>query len=729
MLAFAIDHESPATIILVAGDRDYAYAMSTLRLRQYSIVLIVPPSPTAIPSSLESQASVVIDWNYAILGRRPDGNTPPVRQPSRDLDENIVERLSREIRNSNEELAAALNSSSYPTSTPPVNTRHVSAAELLQPSVFQWNTEPSDAIQLALSCTPKKGASVFSESHGRSSVGSVAPRARSTTQNMQTNPFQLAPTCTPKKAASILSETPGHSGIGVMPSPTQAVPTMDGDPGFPFTENNALPDENVADEWSVTTANRIQEANYDSFHSSPSTSPYHQNIAEPDSPPIVNSRHTTPSPSPAVTHHLGSRTGTPLDSSSHTRTISECTPISHAPPTDGRGDANTSPKSMSTGSVSDIMSDSILPLNRAALMDSLGLDDDEEHDSKDEDANISDGIANVSASSPVMTEVDDASDANVVDPAKLYSNEGWIFDDITKSPPANDTSESSGNPTTQTSSLTPSFSSNVSPRNVGIGSQQATSVINDNSNNISSGYQAPPVTKYVEDKIRRLTPPHFLPLLKLLLLVRSNGIEKPPRTKIAVALLQYDADAYKRAGVSSFKDYTRLAEEASLIELGGWKADAWIALHPDWFKAKTIAPKPPSPPTVRTYGSFQVTSQINVKAPTPFIAPTPQPAFAWQATTSKPKTRSSSGVSDELLPCFYPLITSLAYLQGTGMAQPLRSLLGKTLGTEVYARARVTNMKEYIALAMDAGIVECGGVGGSAWVSLVPDALSGRRLF
>ncbi|KAJ8583056.1 hypothetical protein M405DRAFT_703994, partial [Rhizopogon salebrosus TDB-379] len=62
MLAFAIDHESPATIILVAGDRDYAYAMSTLRLRQYSVVLIVPPSPTAIPSSLESQASVVIDW-------------------------------------------------------------------------------------------------------------------------------------------------------------------------------------------------------------------------------------------------------------------------------------------------------------------------------------------------------------------------------------------------------------------------------------------------------------------------------------------------------------------------------------------------------------------------------------------------------------------------------------------------------------------------------------------
>ncbi|KAJ8583654.1 hypothetical protein M405DRAFT_748298, partial [Rhizopogon salebrosus TDB-379] len=61
MLAFAIDHHSPATIILIAGDRDYAYAISTLRLRQYTVVLIVPPSQN-IPHSLESQASVVIDW-------------------------------------------------------------------------------------------------------------------------------------------------------------------------------------------------------------------------------------------------------------------------------------------------------------------------------------------------------------------------------------------------------------------------------------------------------------------------------------------------------------------------------------------------------------------------------------------------------------------------------------------------------------------------------------------
>ncbi|KAG1891522.1 NYN domain-containing protein [Suillus subluteus] len=91
MIAFAVDNPSPATIILIAGDRDYAYAVSTLRLRQYDVVLIVPPAPN-IPQSLESQASVVVDWNFAILGKPTEADTPPVRQPYRNLDEDIVER-------------------------------------------------------------------------------------------------------------------------------------------------------------------------------------------------------------------------------------------------------------------------------------------------------------------------------------------------------------------------------------------------------------------------------------------------------------------------------------------------------------------------------------------------------------------------------------------------------------------------------------------------------------
>jgi capsule polysaccharide export protein KpsC/LpsZ len=38
-------------------------------------------------------------------------------------------------------------------------------------------------------------------------------------------------------------------------------------------------------------------------------------------------------------------------------------------------------------------------------------------------------------------------------------------------------------------------------------------------------------------------------------------------------------------------------------------------------------------------------------------------------------------------------------------------------------------MREYLALAVEAGIVEIGGADGQAWVRLHPDVLSGKRTF
>lgn len=66
LLAFAIDHEAPATIVLISGDRDFAYAASILRLRCYRVVVI---APSIIHASLKSQASRLVDWNCDILGK------------------------------------------------------------------------------------------------------------------------------------------------------------------------------------------------------------------------------------------------------------------------------------------------------------------------------------------------------------------------------------------------------------------------------------------------------------------------------------------------------------------------------------------------------------------------------------------------------------------------------------------------------------------------------------
>lgn len=66
LLAFAIDQPAPATVVLISGDRDFAYPLGTLRNRGYEVVLIVPPIG-AVPI-LEASATVVMSWRQDVLG-------------------------------------------------------------------------------------------------------------------------------------------------------------------------------------------------------------------------------------------------------------------------------------------------------------------------------------------------------------------------------------------------------------------------------------------------------------------------------------------------------------------------------------------------------------------------------------------------------------------------------------------------------------------------------------
>jgi len=196
--------------------------------------------------------------------------------------------------------------------------------------------------------------------------------------------------------------------------------------------------------------------------------------------------------------------------------------------------------------------------------------------------------ANVSTNSLHLTEVkDNPSHTHAMNAVQLCFNEGQTsFRDIGRSP-INDTSslisELSETATSQRSSSAPSFfDPNVTMHNVEIGSppQVMPPVIRHNSDNHFSGYHAVPVES-IDDRIRRLTPPQFMPLIDQLLWSRSRGNMKPRRTIVAKALVQYDPDVYRRAGVTDFWDYATQAGKAFLNELGGW----WIALHPNLFEA------------------------------------------------------------------------------------------------------------------------------------------------
>ncbi|KAG6885066.1 hypothetical protein C0993_006145 [Termitomyces sp. T159_Od127] len=74
LITFAIDHPAPATILLISEDRDFAYAISTLRHRKFKVVLICPPDAHG---SLVAQADVHFDWYAKVLrGSEGDGMRP-----------------------------------------------------------------------------------------------------------------------------------------------------------------------------------------------------------------------------------------------------------------------------------------------------------------------------------------------------------------------------------------------------------------------------------------------------------------------------------------------------------------------------------------------------------------------------------------------------------------------------------------------------------------------------
>ncbi|GLB35323.1 putative NYN domain containing protein [Lyophyllum shimeji] len=76
MLAYAIDNSAPSTIVLISGDRDFAYAVSILRLRRYRVVIVSLPG---VHTSLKVQASLCLDWNNDVLGAESGAHNWPPR--------------------------------------------------------------------------------------------------------------------------------------------------------------------------------------------------------------------------------------------------------------------------------------------------------------------------------------------------------------------------------------------------------------------------------------------------------------------------------------------------------------------------------------------------------------------------------------------------------------------------------------------------------------------------
>lgn len=86
LLSFAIDKRPPALIVLLSGDRDFAYPLGILRNRGYEILLIVPPiGATPI---LEASANYVMRWRQDVLRLERDANGRLYDKSARELENN-----------------------------------------------------------------------------------------------------------------------------------------------------------------------------------------------------------------------------------------------------------------------------------------------------------------------------------------------------------------------------------------------------------------------------------------------------------------------------------------------------------------------------------------------------------------------------------------------------------------------------------------------------------------
>ncbi|KXN82518.1 hypothetical protein AN958_02369 [Leucoagaricus sp. SymC.cos] len=127
MMTHAADNPTPTTLVVVAGNQDFSYAISILRLRLYEVILVSPKDRTG----QYSQASAYLDWFDDLLGYQPSmvHDTPL-----------IPPRSSRQSRANTNTTAMTTPPTTLPSQDRPTPSAEldlvVSPSDLPQPSDF-----------------------------------------------------------------------------------------------------------------------------------------------------------------------------------------------------------------------------------------------------------------------------------------------------------------------------------------------------------------------------------------------------------------------------------------------------------------------------------------------------------------------------------------------------------------------------------------------------------------
>ena len=681
MLAFALDNSPPATVFLITGDRDYAYAMSTLRLRDYKVILITPNTTAC----LEAQASAVVDWSVVLTRSRVESNSlSNVRRPYNDLDAKLLTNLSREISQLGEDDLTVCSSS--PPSEGSSKSRRIDAEDLLRASFakdgsidkinnaceYRHNQGPTEVPLKSCNISDDPSPSIISASKGpdshRSSVSMPAPcRLRSATVHSVTIPKS--------------DKAPVQRLAGSLPAPSDVSFRVPDGVGTSILPDSASADRQILDIGNDGLSDCDEPPSSILIGSPAKPAPTNSFIHSP--PPLLNPRlnliSTVPTPS------------------SNTRTISGGIPVSFGDP---RQKAFAAVKPVATPKVDrkvtpvpqlNPFSNDFIPNTDADLMEALGLSDDDH-----ESTNV---CSTGGASLPSRSDMDTALCDNGLPKPVNGDNSA------TTESAANAMNSLNFVPPTKFPLVDEQSSPAVSSDGVQLDpegpSYDGASTCTDQMSDLSSGSLALAVNATrspsqptrdihagAHEAARQQIRAKFWPLIQRLLADRSTGILRSSRSEVAVAVLELDKNAYKRAGVTKFKSYSQMAQTAGVVMLGGTSAHPWMTLHPDWLDE------------ANEFGTSSRVTEDN-----PSVADGKQTTFAGNVGAG----------------CFQPLIDILIQFRQSDIQKALRSQVGQMLNLKVYQDAGVTGFKEYVTRAADVRIVEFGGDGGHAWISLHPD--------
>ncbi|KAG8217444.1 hypothetical protein J3R82DRAFT_5589 [Butyriboletus roseoflavus] len=703
MLAFAVDHPAPATIVLITGDRDYAYAVSILKLRNYQVILVTPSSRT-LPC-LESQASLVIDWNAAALRTRtePANSTQAVRQPYLDLDATLTAKLLREVQGpSLDDPDTTLHP--YPTASQSASRpRRMSVRDLLEPSRHSKNTASSDSTQELTHnpASPRKYSSTGSDSaHGELPIPKTPSRSRSRHASVSTESTR---TC----SATMVAQSP--------PAVEQDIPGKNPPPSHARRSSPSdLTDVASPAKRSPSVLPLLDVLELPLHDSCPPSSII---------VPIPSSPKLSCLASPFVT----TKAPTGLESIPNAS--------SEQPHTTARP---TSPIVTPT----ETFADTVTIVVETPQMKSIGVPKEIEHLTG---LPIEDLDGNCEWSLPHRAHLrEGARDATHTPKSNYYSHVGSY---TTYSP----SSRNVGLHLPDTPSSKRVSPSGANSLGVGDGIDSAQFAASPRASNTpdhfalgsesmfsSTAFPSTPFTTTelheMDERELHQTWTIFEPLINLLLAARESGITRPSRSIIATSLLQFNKRVYQRAGVQKFRDYTALAERAGIIELGHTRDDPWIALHPNWFRVDGIT-RTHSPPNRVPSPTSDPPNAIQSPLLTSYETPPDEGAAIFQTPTSaSPERRSSkSSSAPPALPTrrqdspsiparFQPLIDILIHMRTAGFPSTLRSIVVQSLCNKgVYAQAGVSGFGEYICQASEAQLVLVGGEGSHAWIRLHPE--------